>query len=552
MTTHSGFISRRELLQMGGAAVVAGTMPAKSGIIQTEQKRTGINAGIPPLPPLEIITLNRIAFGPRPGDLDAFRALGNTPAEQFQAYIEQQLNPDTIDDSELEDKLNAAGFINLNKPLQQLWYELVVNGGDRNLAAEEMERATYMRALYSRRQLAEVLADFWHNHFSVYGFDYAIKPVIIHYDRDVIRAHMLGNFRAMLEAVAKSPAMLYFLDNRVNQVAGPNENYARELFELHTLGAENYLGVMPQQDVPRDEDGRPVGYVDNDIYEATRCFTGWRINDSGLDNTGLFVYYAPWHDRFQKYVLGVYVPPDQADQEDGRGVLNLVAAHPGTARYLARKLCRRLISDDPPDDVVAAAAATFSANLDAPDQLKQVVRTILLSDAFQNTWGEKIKRPFEFVISGLRAMGVDLLLTTDSNSDTFVSTYKYMGQPLFQWPAPDCYPDRKEAWNGSSSTLQRWRMANWLIDWKIDDAYVLDVLGQTPPAVRSPNALADYWLERLLGRPADGDERDHIVSFMAQGRNPDFDLPLDEETTIQDRLRAMVGLIMQIPSFQWR
>ena len=188
---------------------------------------------------------------------------------------------------------------------------------------------------------------------------------LVHYDRDVIRSHALGNFRQMLESVATSTAMLYYLDNYINQVGGFNENWARELLELHSLGAENYLGVMDPFSVPLDQNGVPVGYVDNDVYEAARCFTGWRVDYSswepGVGQSGAFLYYPAWHDRCQQVLHAALHPRRSSALKDGHDVLNAIAAHPGTARQIARKLCRRLIGDNPPQDTVDAAAAVFIA-----------------------------------------------------------------------------------------------------------------------------------------------------------------------------------------------
>ncbi len=181
--------------------------------------------------------------------------------------------------------------------MQQLWVNDFVNGGIdysyRILPFRETERLTFLRAVYSRRQLAEAMADFWNNHFNIYGLDYWAESILTHHDRDIIRPHLFGNFRELLEAVTKSTAMLTYLDNYTNSVAGPNENFARELFELHSLGAKHYWGVGRQADVPVDSEGRPVGYVDDDVYEAARCFTGWTIRNSSTDpivgNTRIFI-----------------------------------------------------------------------------------------------------------------------------------------------------------------------------------------------------------------------------------------------------------------------
>ena len=414
----------------------------------------------------------------------------------------------------------------------------------------EIERMAFLRAVHSKRQLVEVLADFWHNHFNVYGYEYWIGPLWTYWDRDVIRAHQLGNFREMLEAVAAGPCMLYYLDNYTNSSAGPNENWARELIELHTLGAENYLGVMRQVDVPLDGLGRPIGYVDDDVFEATRCFTGWTFDF----DTGLFSYRADWHDHFQKTVLGTYMSPNQASLADGRDVLDAVAFHPGTARHIAGKLCRRFISDDPPQTVVDAAATVFESAQNDSDQLAQVVRTILLSDEFLTTWGEKIKRPFEVVVSALRSAGAKFSFALDEDeTDTFLWLYNQAGQPLFSWRAPDGFSDVKEDWQSATPRVHLWRMCNWLVDVEDDfENHLMDVVAQTPAGVLSANELADYWINRILGRPIPAADRLEIVDFMAQGYNPSLDLPVGSDGDTQERLRAMVGLIFMTPSFLWR
>ncbi len=507
-------------------------------------------ASAPDLPPLAVIALNRMAFGPRPGDIAAFQALGSTDDARLQAYVEQQLNPDSINDSLCDTKLAEAGFETLNKSLSQLWSDHIRNNDQgwsyRMLPVKEVEQATFIKAIYSKRQLAEVLADFWHNHFNVYGWDSWSGPTWVHYDRDVIRANMLGNFRQMLGAVAKSPAMLYYLDAESNTAAGPNENFARELFELHTMGAENYLGVVSSRsEVPLDSEGRPVGYIDKDVYQATECFTGWRVNH----DTGQFEFKDSEHSRYEKIVLNTEIP-DFLGLQDGEIVLDLVASHPGTARHICRKLCRRLVMDNPPDSLVQAAADVFLAQKDAPDQLKQVVRTILLSDEFRTTWGEKIKRPFEFAVSALRASNADY-----AYSSSFRWYYGNMGQRLFSWHPPDGYPDLKEDWSSTMPMLQRWRFINWILEWEYGgegankDVKRIRFLEQMPASRKTPNQIADFWIDRILGRSMPDVERQQVVDFMAHGRNPDYELPADQ---IEERLRYMVALIFMSPSFQWR
>ena len=265
--------NRRDLLKLAafGAGAVSGglALPAPAvaegaapGDVPPMRSRPEGRAGDTPLtvPPLSGIVLNRAAFGPWPGDIAAFNALGTSDDQRLQVWVDTQLNPAAIPDTDCDNRLANSGFTTLNKTLDQLWAQHILGNPPWDVRMRpfwETQRATFIRAVYSRRQLKEVLADFWHNHFNVFGDDSIQGPVFVHYDRDVIRANMLGNFRAMLEAVARSTDMMYMLDNYTSSVTGPNENYARELFELHTLGAENYLGVMRQDDVPVDSQGRP-------------------------------------------------------------------------------------------------------------------------------------------------------------------------------------------------------------------------------------------------------------------------------------------------------
>lgn len=561
---HAETLSRRGLMRNAGIATLAGAALAAAASTQEAAAQTApppamrsaaavyqAAAGVEIAPGAEIVALNRMGFGPRPGDLAALMALGANSEERIAAYVEQQLNPTAVDDSDCEARLAALALDTLSKPLSLLWQDHVrkegIDWGERIRPAEETYSATFMRAIYSKRQLVEVLADFWHNHFNVYGYDYWSAPVWVHYDRDVIRGNLLGNFRVMLEAVATNPAMLYYLDNISNTSGGPNENFARELFELHTLGAMNYLGVVADPaSVPKDSEGRPIGYQDSDVYGATRSFTGWRVSE----DTGAFRFDDSVHDKYSKTILGVRLP-DFLGVNDGKTVLDLLANHPGTGRHIATKLCRRLIGDSPPQAVVDAAAAVFYEQRNAPDQLKQVVRTILLSPQFRTTWGEKIKRPFEYTVSLLRAANADF-----APNDSLFWMYERIGQPLFQWQPPNGFPDVKEDWSSTMPMLQRWRLCNWLIDsWRYGgegankDDLRINLAAQMPAGITTPEAIVDFWAQRILGRSLPSLEREQIVGFMAYGRHTGYDLPAED---IAERLRFMVGLIFMSPSFQWR
>ncbi|HLA77711.1 MAG TPA: DUF1800 domain-containing protein [Vicinamibacteria bacterium] len=523
-------------------------------------------------PPASVIALNRLAFGPRPGELAEFDAMGSSDAERLQNWVDWQLDPAGIDDSALAARLSPAnGFLTLHKTITELWADHVLNSGsDYNLRMRpiaETERATFVRAMYSRRQLFEVLAGFWHDHFNVYGWDYTAGPMFVHYDRDVIRAHALGNFRQMLEAVAKSPSMLYYLDNYTSTNGGPNENYARELLELHTLGAENYYGVISPFLVPQDPQGIPLGYVDVDVYEASRCFTGWTLKNGHwqypADNDGTFVYRAAWHDRFNKFFVGLYLVPDQPAMKDGHDVFDRLASHGGTAHFVAKKLCRRLVGDNPPEALVQSAAGVFRANVAAPDQLKQVVRHIVLASSLLSTWGQKTKRPFEAVVGALRGGGAELTLRVGhALSDSFGWRFQMTGHRPHYWPAPNGYPDLGTAWQGTSSLAMTWKMLDWLVEMKDGSAFPMDVLAQTlaafPQASQRPAAgLVDFWLGRMLGYQPDSTQRQRMVAFLAQNGAPTdpIDLTTDAWSSQprnhynQSRLRTTVSMILLSPEF---
>ena len=563
-------LSRRAFLQ--GVGVATAATAAQHLLAYAEEPVEPVESDVPlaephaptSLPSAAVIALNRMAFGPRTGDVAAFNALGATDEERLAAYVEQQLHPIPEQDTELNGRLAAIGFQTLAKTQTEMWVDHYRNpsAGDyfwQTLPIRETERATMLRAIYSQWQLTEVMADFWHNHFNINGWEFPLRSFFVQYDRDVIRGHLFGNFRQMLEAVAKSPPMLYYLDNQSSTRAGPNENWARELFELHGLGAENYKGVRPQNSIAPDPDDPafPSGYVDEDVYEATRCFTGWTVNSRAADgDTGEFIYLDSNHDRFQKSVLNfgqINFPSDQAPLVDGLKVLDLIANHPGTARYICRKLCQRLVADNPPESLVRSAAQVFRAQREAPDQIKHVLRHILNSAEFRLTWGQKVKRPFEATVAALRAGNVSWNLDFGSQSNSLFNQYNQMGQPLFSWGPPNGYPDVRAAWESTTPLVMRWRLFNWLVNLRDEnEVYYFRLLEETPAHVRSPRALVDFWLERLLGRGVNAHAHQVLVSFMAQTGDPEVDLVLVPEGNIHGRLRTLVALILQSPDFNQR
>jgi len=535
--------------------------------------------------PIEVIALNRMGHGPRPGDMERVRALG------FDAYVEEQLRPDDGDDALCRHKLESvrlhieydAGKTDgddgkpypackedrllryLNSSAADLWKltdaaapTLVkpIAPPERDRALAEVRAGTWVRAVYSKWQLREVLADFWHNHFNVNAEidDGRVMPMFVAYDRDVIRKHCLGNFREFLEAVAQSPVMLAYLNNASSRASPANENYARELFELHTLGQDNYLNHLYNRwrEVPGAVDGKPAGYIDQDVYEAARAFTGWTIADGSdsergdnFPNTGQFYYYDGWHDNYQKRVLGVEFDPNQPPLADGRRVLDLVAAHPGTARHVCGKLCRRLVGDSVSQSLIDSAVDVWTKYREAPDQIARTVRTILLSSEFAGTSIGRARRPFEAVVAFLRATEADIA----PNDDIFYLTNR-MGQTLFAWPSPAGHPESSGYWLGTGAMLGRFNAPMSLLDDNQKAAH-FHLARATPADVQTPRQLCRFWSQRMLGLELEQAEPAAfaaLLKYAAADDEPDKPLDLNEKVLI-DRIAGLVAVIGMMPDF---
>jgi uncharacterized protein (DUF1800 family) len=437
-------------------------------------------ASPPPSPAWAVAALGRAGYGARPDDVALVVQRG------WVGWVDAQLAPRDADDREVSERLArlalrfrhgpgpkwpAADEMRplrwLDRPIEAAWPLIVqrqeMDGAERRRPREEVTAATILRAVHSRWQLREVLVGFWHDHFNVdaYSSD-EVSVALPAYDREVIRRHALGNFRQFLEAVATSTAMLYYLSNRSSRAGAANENYGRELFELHTLGRDAYLNDRYDRwrAVPGALKGAPVGYIDEDVYESARAFTGWTVEDgSGIDGqrklpaTGRFAYVESWHDGYQKRVLARDFKEFAAPMVDGRRVLDLVAEHPATARFVCTKLCRRLISDDPPPGVVAAAMRTWTAARRANDQIAQTVRTILLSPEFASAQGAKVRRPLALVAAFARATGLDLMPT-----EPLWNEIANAGQRLFGWPSPTGLPDDGDYFLSVNGMRRRWNL----------------------------------------------------------------------------------------------
>jgi len=524
--------------------------------------------------------LERLTYGAVPDDVASFNALGADDGQRIVAWLDSQLAPETIDDDACQQQLASAGYTTLGKTIAQLWADHVRGGQPRGQPASETTAARVLRATCSQRQLYERMVEFWHDHFSVYGWDFTIQALFSHYDGQVIRPNALGNFRTMLEAVAASPSMLYYLDNQSSKAGAFNENFARELLELHTMGVEAYFPTNNPDDVPVDGEGLKVGYADWDVYEAARAFTGWTVADDHYEfpdepafDTGEFLYWADWHDISGKFFLGGFITPNQPALADGRIVLDRLAAHPATARHVCRKLATRFISDTPPAALVESAASVFRAQWQAPDQIAQVLRHLLESPlAFDDASGKR-RRPFDHVIAMLRKTGADIVPVNlgDWNPwGEFFYRLRQTGHGPFRWRTPDGFPDSAEAWASTSVMGQTWRLLTRLP--QMDDAadiQILPILEITlaglPPGERTPERIVDFWLDRALGYAPQDFRRRDLIDFMRQNGASSQALDLDSNPPYGSwngndlsqhyngaRLNAMVSLVFTLPEAHQR
>lgn len=448
--------------------------------------------------------LNRIAFGPRPGDVDRVRQMGAAK------YIEQQLHPELIDDSATDIRIETFDSLHMTPPeifdhfadpqmilQQQLGGAL--NGAQANgdqaasrqkvqatmqqmgisppqKLAQELMAQKLVRAVSSERQLQEVLTDFWYNHFNIFIGKGADRFLTTDFEMNAIRPHVLGKFKDLLMATAKSPAMMFYLDNVQSTAPTPvaaallngqrganpnpqrpnaggiNENYARELMELHTLGVDG-------------------GYTQKDVTEVARAFTGWSIVQPNANQAaqmqqqagrpliaqqlqqqagqrGEFIFRPFVHDAGEKTVLGHTIAAG-GGIGDAEQVIDILAHHPSTARFIATKLVRRFVSDDPPQSLVDRVAAKY---MSTDGDIREMLGVIFTSPEFTApaAFQAKTKSPLELVVSSIRSLGG----RTDG-SQQLVAILERMGQPLYRFEAPTGFPDRASYWMSNGSLVER-------------------------------------------------------------------------------------------------
>lgn len=530
------------------------------------RQRTARGAPAPAGPSDELI-LGRLAFGPGPAaERQHLREAG------LSAWLAEQLAPPEGDDPDCAARLAAARLRmrydagkapgpeypamdelrpldTLAAPIAQLWpltdYKRPMAGPERFRPRSEVAAACLIRAVYSRWQLREVLVDFWHNHFNVDASQTVQVAVALPtYDRDAIRRHALGNFREFLEAVAGSTAMLYYLNNRSSRAGAANENYARELFELHSLGREHYLNEFYNRwrDVPGALKGQPRGFIDQDVYEAARAFTGWVVEDgSGLGGaerlpaSGRFAYVEGWHDNYQKRVLGVEFDPFQPALADGRKVLDLVADHPATARHLSGKLCRRLVGEGASPRLLSAAADLWWRARRQPDQIARVVELIALSPDFARSGGARVRRPLALAAAFVRGSGMDF-----SASEGLVAGLGYAGERLFGWGPPTGHPEETAYWLSANGLRQRWQLVQGLAENRWGNGAV-DPARLPGAAAGSAGQVAEALAARLVG-PAGAPVAAAILAGLAVDPARPLDATRPADANLLRRILAFAAM----------
>ena len=647
------FLSFALVLSLGFDVSAAAATPAAAKDKKSKQAPSLKGLPISELSPDEAIlhALNRLAYGPRPGDVERVRQMG------MAKWIEEQLNPGSIDDKALEARLQnyptlrlstaklideypqpkqAAKLAGLTKqefkaqeaekrradaaaetvagdmrqapaggdgeapqqnvedaPAKQEMTDtpapmkmdqprgnLATNGGGARTAlgggdpnnvpravaddskrpqriVAELGMAKVTRAIYSNRQLQQVMDDFWFNHFNVFAGKGEDRYYLTSYERDVIQPHALGKFKDLLTATAKSPAMLFYLDNflsadpkaaqratrqqrRRGRFGGPwpprpapnpqqaakknerglNENYGRELMELHTLGVDG-------------------GYTQKDVTEVARCFTGWTMDKPR--QYADFKFDERLHDPDPKYVLGKKI--HAGGMKDGEQVIELLVRHPSTAKFISTKLARRFVSDNPPPSLVNRMAETFKSG---DGDIRAVLKTMIWSPEFwsRDAYRAKIKTPFELVVSAARATGSDV-----DSPLPLVQWIGRIGEPLYQCQPPTGYADKAEAWVNTGALLNRLNYSlalagNKMRGTRTDVASLLGMDSSTDAKVALDRAVQVF----LGGHAAPTT----VETLQKQLENPQVLQAKLDDPQKQVDLGVVAGLVLGAPEFQRR
>lgn len=548
--------------------------------------------------------LDRITFGARPGDVERVMKTG------WEKFLDEQLHPERISDTALDQKLKGIESIHLSNAELAKYYpppqviqqalkskgmEAPVFANGTNTAAGqteqeqaanltkrreaqkmlkemgykqpqqvalELQQAKILRAVYSERQLQEVMADFWFNHFNVFLQKGADRVLTTSYERDAIRPHVFGKFEDLLKATAESPAMLFYLDNWMSAAPntqvlerrdrrakalekrqarrgekasdqemeamlnnqgkirkaprGLNENYAREIMELHTLGVDG-------------------GYTQKDVQEVARCFTGWTLRQPR--NGAEFIFNPMIHDDGEKTVLGKKIAAG-GGQKDGYAVIHMLATHPSTAKFISTKLARKFVNDNPPASLVNRMAETFKKT---DGDISQLLRTMFTSPEFfaAENYRAKIKTPFEMTISAVRAIGAET-----TGGPQFHRWIAQMGEGLFMAQPPTGYADTAENWVNTGALLERMNFALALAANRIPGTRVnLSSLVPDANSVQATELIARY--AKLLLR---GELSPQSRATIDKSLNEQMLAKNDGSKAVE--AAKVVGLILGSPEFQ--
>jgi uncharacterized protein (DUF1800 family) len=536
---------------------------------------------LPTAPDAYRIALNRVTFGARDTDVANVHSWG------WSVWVDDQLSVPKGDDDALAahlarqamriryaapaendtrgtwqavDEMRPLNYIRADIPA--LWHitrntGTLFSSSERFRIRQELAAATWMRNAHSRYQLREFMADFWHNHFNIGKNDNELATALLPiFDRDVIRANALGNFRALLEATATAGSMLIYLDNYVSGATAPNENYAREIMELHTLGSAAYLGTVNPATVERAANGVAVGFTDQDVIQASRALSGWSLlygqrgeNNVVLGNTGEFFFNARQHNRNAGSILGVSLAGVSNDMAQGRRLLDILAAHPATAVHIVGKLARRIFGDTPPQTIIDRGIAAWNTYQAAPDQIAKVLRSMLVDGTEVMTAPvAKVRRPYERIIALARTAFLQV------NAATFMtSVLDGLHDGLFAWPAPNGRPDASPYWLATGSTLATWNLLFQVPNYTEFSGNPLS--NQTPlEAMNSATTVVEYWVGRMIGHHLGDAAMNTLVSDQASNNG----IPAatrqrnNTQTRIEQAHRRLVSLIATTEEFTLR
>jgi len=543
------------LLVLGALAGCSAATAAGAGPAQPQVADSSAASAAPPAADRQILhALNRLTYGARPGDFERVRAIG------LSTWIDRQLRPRTIDDSATERAL--AELTTLRMPIAELLREFPrpdpkmrekIARGEMTRQemqerypmekrpfriAAELQAAKVIRAVTSERQLEEVMVDFWFNHFNVFAGKGDVRWYVSAYEREAIRPHALGTFPDLVRATARHPAMLFYLDNWLSarpdfivpagpnrgRKAGLNENYARELMELHTLGVDG-------------------GYTQRDVTEVARAFTGWTIDRPQIN--GRFVFRPLMHDGGEKVVVGHRIPAGDGPG-DGERVIEILTRHPSTARFVATKLVRRFVSDTPPPALIARVAATYTGT---GGDIPAMLRVIFESREFsgEDAYRAKIKKPFEFVASAVRALGGS---ADAEGGSALARASAEIGEPLYLAQPPTGYADRADVWVNAGALLARMNFALALASGRYPHVTVELPAPVAGTDSRSPAAVLDHLLATIVANQAGPETR---AVLAAQLTDPQITrLSTDDRGPANTDVAKLAAFVIGSPEFQRR